>query len=181
MTIEQVVTQLQQEVITLKAQVADQTGLAEAVRAISNLATAQVRRDTVSLVDVKGLGRPKKFVGKEEFSPQCWKKTEAFLAGVIKESKIMSEWSAEQVVKTARSRAFGNLSTNTPYCSRPLLCSSVEIFNSSRMISNAPWLRMCHSVREFGGLTRPHPSVHETFAFSGRTHVFFSLLACFLF
>ena len=36
-----VVTQLQQETTTLKAQDADQTGLADAVRAINNLATAQ--------------------------------------------------------------------------------------------------------------------------------------------
>ena len=34
MTIEQVAAQLQQEVFTLKAQVTDQTGLAEALRAI---------------------------------------------------------------------------------------------------------------------------------------------------
>ena len=33
LTIEEVVTQLHQEVITLKAQVADQTGVADAVRA----------------------------------------------------------------------------------------------------------------------------------------------------
>ena len=41
----------------MKAQVADQSGLADAVRAINNLATGQVRKDTPSLVDVKGLGR----------------------------------------------------------------------------------------------------------------------------
>ena len=35
MTIEQVAAQLQQDVFTLKAQVADQTGLVEAVRAIN--------------------------------------------------------------------------------------------------------------------------------------------------
>ena len=40
--IEQVVTQLHQEVITLKARVADQTGLGDAVRAVNNLAKAQV-------------------------------------------------------------------------------------------------------------------------------------------
>ena len=40
MTMEQVVTEFQQEVFTLKAQVADQSGLADAVRAINNLATA---------------------------------------------------------------------------------------------------------------------------------------------
>ena len=40
MTMEQVVTQLQQEVFTLKVQVADQSGIADEARAINNLATA---------------------------------------------------------------------------------------------------------------------------------------------
>ena len=60
MTMEQVVTQLQQEVFNLRAQVAAESGLADAVRAINNLATAQVRKDTASLIDVKGLGRPRR-------------------------------------------------------------------------------------------------------------------------
>ena len=42
-TMEQVVTQLQQELFNLRAQVASQVQIAEAVRAINNLATAQVR------------------------------------------------------------------------------------------------------------------------------------------
>ena len=46
MTMEQVVTQLQQELFTLRSQVAAESGLADAVRAIKNLATAQVRKDT---------------------------------------------------------------------------------------------------------------------------------------
>ena len=62
MTLEQVVTQLQQEVFNLRAQVAAETGLADAVRAINNLATAQVRKDTPSLIDVEGLGRPKELI-----------------------------------------------------------------------------------------------------------------------
>ena len=65
-TVEQVVTQLQQELFTLRAQVASQVQMAEAVRAVNNLATAQVRRETPSLIDVNGLGRPKEFSGKEE-------------------------------------------------------------------------------------------------------------------
>ena len=70
---EQVVTRLQQELFTLRAQVAAESGLADAVRAINNLATAQVRKDTPRLIDVKGLGRPKKFSGKEvDF--QLWSK-----------------------------------------------------------------------------------------------------------
>ena len=65
-TMEQVVTQLQQEVFTsLTAQVVDLSGLADAVRAINNLATAQARKDTLSLIDVKGLGRPKEFSVKD--------------------------------------------------------------------------------------------------------------------
>ena len=80
LTIEEVVAQLHQEVITLKAQVDDQTGLAEAP----------------SLIDVEGLGRPKEFIGKEEDVGQWSKKTEAFIAGVTKESEMMLEWSAEQ-------------------------------------------------------------------------------------
>ena len=70
--------------------------LADAVRAINNLATAQVRNDTPSLIDVKGLGRPKEFTGLDEDFQQWSKKTEASFAGVIKESEMMLEWAAEQ-------------------------------------------------------------------------------------
>ena len=80
---EQVVTQLQQELFSLRAQVPAQSGLAEAVPAINNLATAQVRKDTPRLIDVNGLGRPKEFSGKEKDFQ------------VIKESEMMLEWAAE--------------------------------------------------------------------------------------
>ena len=96
MTMEQMVTQLQQEAVNLRAQVAGESGLADAVRAINNLATAQVRKDTRSLIDVKGLGRPKEFTGREEDFQQWSKKTEAFSVGVIKESETMMEWTAAQ-------------------------------------------------------------------------------------
>ena len=96
MTMEQVVTQLQQEVFNLRAKVAAESGLADAVRAINNLATAQVRKETPSLIDVKGLGCPKEFSGKEEDFQQWSKKTEAFFAGVIMESEMMLERAAEQ-------------------------------------------------------------------------------------
>ena len=96
MIMEQVVTQLQQEVFNLQPQMAAESGLADAVRAINNLATAQVRKETPSLIDVKGLGRPKEFTGREEDFQQWSKKTEAFFAGVIMESEMMLEWAAEQ-------------------------------------------------------------------------------------
>ena len=69
MTMEQVVNQLQQELFTLRAQLATESGLADAVRAIINLATAQVRKDTPSL------GRPKDFSGREEDFQHWSKKT----------------------------------------------------------------------------------------------------------
>ena len=53
MTMEQVVTQLQQELFTLRAQVAAESGLADAVRAINYLATTRVRKDTPSLTGVE--------------------------------------------------------------------------------------------------------------------------------
>ena len=91
MTMGQVVTQLEQEFFTLRSQVAAESGLAGAVRAINNLAIAQVRKDIPSLIDVKGLGRPKEFFSKEEDVQRWSKKTEAFFAGVIKESEMMLE------------------------------------------------------------------------------------------
>ena len=99
MTMEQVVTQSQQELFTLRAQVAAESGLADAVRAINNLATAQVRKDTPSLINVKDLGRPKEFSGREEDFQQWSKKTEAFFAGVIKESEMLLEWTVEQTIE----------------------------------------------------------------------------------
>ena len=55
---------------------AAESGLADTVRTIKNVATAQVRKDTPSLTDVKGLERPI-FTGREEHFQQ-WSKTEAF-------------------------------------------------------------------------------------------------------
>ena len=42
------------------------------------------------------LGHPKEFSGREEDFQQWSKKTEAFFAGVVKESEMMLEWAAEQ-------------------------------------------------------------------------------------
>ena len=48
---------------------------------INNLATAQVRKDTPSLIDVTGLGRPKEFTGREEDFQQ-WSKKMGGIQGV---------------------------------------------------------------------------------------------------
>ena len=89
-------------VFNLRAQVAAGSGLADAVRAINNLATAQVQKDAPSLIDVEGLGRPKEFTGCEEDFQQWSKKTEAFFGGLIKESEMMLEWAAEQPTEITR-------------------------------------------------------------------------------
>ena len=84
MTMGRVVTQLPQEVFNLRAQVAAESGHADAVRAINKHATAHVRRDTPSLIDVKGFGRSREFTGREEDFQQWSKKTEAFFAEMIR-------------------------------------------------------------------------------------------------
>ena len=71
---------------------------------MNNLATAQARKDTPSLIDVKGLGRPKEFSGEEKDVQQWSEKTEAFFAGVIVESEMMLEWSAKQATDHDDSR-----------------------------------------------------------------------------
>ena len=78
---------------------ADQTGFAEAVGDINNLATAQGEEDTPRLIDVKGLGCPKDFSDRDEDFQKWSKKTEAFFVGVIKQSEMMLVWSAEQAAE----------------------------------------------------------------------------------
>ena len=80
------------------------------MRAIS-LATAQNRKDTPSFIDVKGLGHPKEFSGREEDFQQWSKKAEAFFAGVIKESEMMLEWAAK-ITTTAIDLEFLPTDTN---------------------------------------------------------------------
>ena len=85
------------------------------MRAINSLAAAQVRKDTPSLIDVTGLGRPKEFTGREEDYQQWSKKTEAVFAGVIKESEMMLEWAAEhptEITTTAIDLEFLPTDTN---------------------------------------------------------------------
>ena len=96
-------------------------GLAEAVRAINNLATAQVRKDTLCVIDVKGLGRPTELIGKEEDFQQWSKKTEAFFAGDIKESGILLERSAEQVTEITWKHVELEFPTNTKNVERGVL------------------------------------------------------------
>ena len=105
MTMEQAATRLRQEVFTFKAQVADQSGLQEAVRTINNLATAQGKKGNPSLIDVKCLGCPKEFFGREEDFHQWSKMTVAFFAGMIKETEMLLQWSAEQATEITTTTA----------------------------------------------------------------------------
>ena len=64
-----------------------------------NASDQQSRDSSLSLIDVKSLGRPKESSGREEDFQQWSKKTEAFFAGVIMESEMMLEWAIEQATK----------------------------------------------------------------------------------
>ena len=74
MTMEQVSPNFNEKYSICVHKVTSQSRLADAVRAVNNLATAQVRTETPTLIDVKGLGRPKEFIGREEDFQQWSKK-----------------------------------------------------------------------------------------------------------
>ena len=78
-TMEQAVLQIQQELLTIRAQIA-----------------SRVHEDAPSPIDVNHRGSPKEFSGKEEDFQQWTRKTEAFFAEVIKESEMMLEWASDQ-------------------------------------------------------------------------------------
>ena len=69
-TMEQVVSQMQQELLTIRAQIAPRVQMSEAVHAADILTAAQAHEDAPNLIDVNSQGRPKVFSGKEEdFQP----------------------------------------------------------------------------------------------------------------
>ena len=90
---------MQQEILSLRAQVQAQAGMGEAVTAIRELAAAHGRKEQPSLIDAKGLGKPKEFSGKEEDFQQWSQKTESFCTGVIPMAEFMLEWAADQATE----------------------------------------------------------------------------------
>ena len=101
-TMEYMVIQLQQELFTIKAQVAARVQIAAALQVVNNLTTAQFRRDAPSLINTKDLGCPKEFSGREEDFQQRSKEAKALFAGVTKESEMMLEWAAEQTTEISK-------------------------------------------------------------------------------
>ena len=106
-TLDQAVSQIQQELLTIRTQIASRVQMSESVQATDKLTTAQSHeyihstasscintndfgrptKDTPCLIDVNCLGRPKEFSGTKEDSQQWSKKME---------SEMMLEWAAEQ-------------------------------------------------------------------------------------
>ena len=110
-TQKQAVYQIQQQHLAIRAQLASRVQMSESVHASDNLTTAQTHegcpnpvdvnsQDCPSLIDVKGLGRPKEFSHKEEDFQPWAKKMQAFFAAEIKESEMMLEWAADQTTET---------------------------------------------------------------------------------
>ncbi|CAK0855964.1 unnamed protein product [Prorocentrum cordatum] len=100
---EQVIQQLQAQVLQLTQQLqavqqgaAQQGGMADAVAAIRELARAQADRSRPTLVDTRGLGRPKVFSNKEDDFQNWSQKVESFFSGVFPEAERLLEWSADQ-------------------------------------------------------------------------------------
>ena len=105
-------------------------------------ATARVRNDTPSLSDVNGLGRPKEVSGKEEDSQQWSKKTEAFFAGVIKESEMMLEWASEQTMEISTEfidREYLLIATNQERGAEDLEFILQQMYTVLSDITIAPW------------------------------------------
>ena len=79
---------------------------------------------------MRGFGRPKEFTGREEDFQQWSKKTEAFFAGVIKESEMMLEWAAEQpteITTTAIDLEFLPTDTNEDRgVQKPGVCAAAD-------------------------------------------------------
>ena len=90
-TMEQAVDQSQQELVTVRAQIASRVHMSEAVHAADNLTTVHAQEDPPSTIDVNSRDRLKEFSGRgEDF--QLWARTtEAFFAGVIMVSEMTME------------------------------------------------------------------------------------------
>ena len=102
-TLEQAVSQIQQELLTIRAQVASRGRMSESVQATDNLTTAQSHEDVhskaSSCINTNDVGRPKEFSGKEEDLQHWSDDIKAFFAGVLKESKMMLDWTADQTME----------------------------------------------------------------------------------
>ena len=94
MTMEQVVTQFLQEFFILPVQVTAESGFADAERAIHNFSTAQVRKDTPSLM-WKSSSRPRKVLVVRTISNSSRRRRIAPFLGEIKESEMLLEWTTE--------------------------------------------------------------------------------------
>ena len=79
-TLEQAVSQIQQELLAVRGQLA-----------------SRVHEDIANPIDVNIQGCPNQFSGKGEDFQQCSRELQTFLAGEIKESEMMLEWAADQM------------------------------------------------------------------------------------
>ena len=76
-TMEQAVDQIQQELVTVRAQIASRVHVSEAVHAADNLTTVQAQEDPPSTTDVNSRDRLKEFSGRGEDFQQWARTTES--------------------------------------------------------------------------------------------------------
>eukprot|EP00959_Pyramimonas_sp_CCMP1952_P096953 2026699-Pyramimonas_sp.AAC.1 len=75
------VAQLTQQLLAIQQQQPVGEEMADAVAAIRELAQAQAHRERPTLVDTRGLGRPKVFNNKEDEFQSWAQKAESFFSG----------------------------------------------------------------------------------------------------
>ena len=61
-TLEEAVSQIQQELITIRAQIASRVQVPEAAREIDNVTAAQAHQDALNSIDVNSQGRSKELI-----------------------------------------------------------------------------------------------------------------------
>ena len=102
-TLDQAVSPNQQELITIRAQIASRVPLSESVHATDNLTTAQSFEDGLGMasrsINTNDVGRTKEFSGTEEDFQHWSEDIKAFFAGMIKESEMMLDWAADQTME----------------------------------------------------------------------------------
>ena len=126
-TLEQAVSQIQQELLTVRAQVASRVRMSESVQATDNLTTAQSYEDVhskaSSCINTNDVGRPKEFSGKEEDLQHWSDDIKAFFAGVLKR-KSRRQRSISSSCRRSRTEV-EECATWSSSCSICMRCSGV--------------------------------------------------------
>ena len=131
---------------------------------------------------MKGLGRPKEFICREEDFQQWSKKTRAFFAGVTKKSEIMLEWVTKQLTEimttaidleylpteTNEDRGVQNLEFALQHMHTAII--ALKIYEANGIVANSrknpleAWWRLQKRFDSTTGGRKTKPSAHVQFS-----------------